>query len=103
MTKQDINSDWMLDSRCSFHLSPNNSYFVSLKEVEYGKVLMGNNTVCKIAGIGTIKFRLHDGMMRTLSNVRYIPELKRNLISLGMLGENGYSTHIRQQMECFFW
>lgn len=34
---------------------------------------------------------MYDGMEWILNNVRYIPELKRNLISLGTLDSNGYS------------
>jgi len=45
---------------------------------------------CKIIGIGSIKIRMHDGIVRILSNVRHVPNLKRNLISLGTLDSNGY-------------
>ncbi|KAG8480196.1 hypothetical protein CXB51_024912 [Gossypium anomalum] len=51
---------------------------------------MGNNTSCKIAGVGTIKVKMFDGVVRTLSDVRYVPELKRNLISLSTLDLKGY-------------
>ncbi|KAG8497429.1 hypothetical protein CXB51_008736 [Gossypium anomalum] len=33
-------------------------------------------------GVGTIKVKMFDGVVRTLSDVRHVPELKRNLISL---------------------
>lgn len=33
---------------------------------------------------------MFDGLERTLTNVRYVPDLKRNLILLGMLDRNGY-------------
>ncbi|KAK2995032.1 hypothetical protein RJ640_021189 [Escallonia rubra] len=39
----------------------------------------------EIMGIGTIKIKMFDGIMRTLGDVRYIPDLKNNLISLGTL------------------
>ena len=52
-------------------------------------MLMGNNAVCKVVGIGAIKIKMHDGIVRTLSDVRHIPELKKNLISLGTLDSNG--------------
>ncbi|OIT03027.1 hypothetical protein A4A49_57399 [Nicotiana attenuata] len=32
---------------------------------------------------------MHDGVVRTLTNVRYVPELKKNLISLGTLESLG--------------
>ena len=51
---------------------------------------MGNNMPCMTIGIGSIKIRMHDGIVRTLSNVRHVPDLKKNLISLGTLDSNGY-------------
>ncbi|KAG8472722.1 hypothetical protein CXB51_034750 [Gossypium anomalum] len=55
-----------------------------------GVVLMGNNVSCKITGVGTIKVKMFDGVIRTLSDVRHVPELKRNLISLSTLASKGY-------------
>lgn len=43
---------------------------------------MGNNANCKIVGIGSVKVCYHDGIMRTIIEVRYVPSLKKNLISL---------------------
>ena len=40
-------------------------------------------------GIGFVRTRMFDGMERVLENVRQIPELKKNLISLGMLDDQG--------------
>ena len=50
---------------------------------------MGNDHVCRTEGIGTVKLKLHDGVVRTLMEIRYIPDLKKNLISLGSLDSNG--------------
>ena len=55
-----------------------------------GVVLMGNNASCKIAGIGMVKIKMFDEFLRTLSDVRHIPNLKRNLISLSTLDLKGY-------------
>ncbi|XP_073133658.1 uncharacterized protein [Henckelia pumila] len=45
----------------------------------------------RIKGSGNIKIRMHDEIDRVLTNVRYVPELRRNLISLGTLDDQGYS------------
>ena len=50
---------------------------------------MGNNSVCKVVGIGTVSLKMYDGMVRELTQVRHVPELKRNLISIGMLDQTG--------------
>ena len=59
------------------------------KEINGGKVLMGNNVACNIVGIGSVRIKMWDGSIKTLKEVRHIPDLKRNLISLGMLDLNG--------------
>ena len=46
---------------------------------------MGNNQTCSVKGIGDITFKMYDNKLRVLTNVRYVPGLKRNLISLGTL------------------
>ncbi|KAG8492957.1 hypothetical protein CXB51_012663 [Gossypium anomalum] len=85
-----VSEEWILDSGCTFHMSPNRDWFTTYETVSEGVVLMGNNTSCKIAGVGTIKVKMFDGVVRTLSDVRYVPELKRNLISLSTLDSKGY-------------
>ena len=55
-----------------------------------GVVLMGNNVSCKVAGIGTVRIRMFDGVVRTLSDVRHVLVLERNLIYLTTLDAKGY-------------
>lgn len=50
---------------------------------------MGNNEECKSIGKGTMKVKMFDGSVLTLTNVMYVPELKKNLISLGTLDSKG--------------
>jgi len=50
---------------------------------------MGNNTKCKVAEIGTVHIKTHDGVVRTLFKVRHIPDMTHNLISLGTVESNG--------------
>ncbi|KAG8472328.1 hypothetical protein CXB51_035360 [Gossypium anomalum] len=85
-----VSEEWILNSGCTFHMSPNRDWFTTYETVSEGVVLMGNNASCKIAGVGTIKVKMFDGVVRTLSDVRHVPELKRNLISLSTLDSKGY-------------
>ncbi|KAG8472527.1 hypothetical protein CXB51_034427 [Gossypium anomalum] len=75
---------------CTFHVSPNRDWFTTYETVSEGVILMGNNTSCKITSVGTIKVKMFDAVVRTLSDVRHVPELKRNLISLSTLDTKGY-------------
>ena len=44
-----------------------------------------------ITSIGTIKNQLHDGVVRTLYDVRHIPDMRKNMIFLGTLHANGFN------------
>jgi hypothetical protein len=51
---------------------------------------MGDNTTCDVIGYGSIQLRMHNGMICTLTDVRHIPTMYRNLISLSNLDLKGY-------------
>jgi len=50
---------------------------------------MVNDIVCKTIGIGNIHMRMFDGQVQTLTNVRHVPSLKKNLLSLRALKARG--------------
>ena len=52
---------------------------------------MGNDVYCKITSLSNIRIKMFDGVARTLCDVRYVPEVEKNLISLGTLDSNSYS------------
>ena len=60
------------------------------KPYDGGSVLIGNDTVCKTVGIDNIRMRMFDGQVRTLTNIRHVPHLKKNPLSLGALKARGY-------------
>ena len=55
-----------------------------------GAVLMGNNASCKVVGIGTFLIKMFDGVVRTLGDVKHVPDLKGNLVFLSTLNAKGY-------------
>ncbi|KAG8498690.1 hypothetical protein CXB51_005073 [Gossypium anomalum] len=58
-----------------------------------GELLVASVNDSKV--FGTIKVKMFDGVVRTLSDVRYVPELKRNLISLSTLDSKGTDTQLK--------
>lgn len=66
----------------SYYMTPHKNWFTTYQTADGGMVLLGNNTICKTVGIGTIRIRMHDGVVRTLTDVRHVLKLKKNLISL---------------------
>nr|ABA97637.1 retrotransposon protein, putative, Ty1-copia subclass [Oryza sativa Japonica Group] len=83
--------EWILDTACSFHIYINRDWFSSYKSVQNGDVVrMGNDNPREIVGIGSVQIKTHDGITRTLKDVRHIPGMARNLISLSTLDAEGY-------------
>ena len=55
----------------------------------------GDDHPCNIEGIGTVRIKIEDGIVRELKKVRYVPQLKRNLISVGAWEALGLVVSIR--------
>ena len=53
---------------------------------------MSDGSSCAIRGIETVSWRIHDGAVRRLGEVRYIPNFRQNFISLSRLDSRGYRT-----------
>jgi hypothetical protein len=82
--------EWQLDSGSSHHMCSHRNWYISYQSIDEGVVLMGNGIPCKNVGVGSIRIMMFDGIVRELMDVRYVPELKSNLISLGVLDSCGY-------------
>ncbi|GMI89692.1 hypothetical protein HRI_002638500 [Hibiscus trionum] len=80
---------WILDSGCPYHITPNKEWFSTYISVNSGSVYLGDDRCCNIFGIGEVRIKIYDGTVRTLCDVRHIPDLKKNIISLGTLHKNG--------------
>lgn len=63
----------------------------SLKSSAFNFVYLGDDNTCTITRKGKIEIALDDGGVRTLSEVRCVPKLRKNLISRDTLLANGYS------------
>ena len=50
---------------------------------------MGNDHACPMVGIGIVRIKMFDGAVRDLTEVRYVPALRKNLISVGALVSKG--------------
>ncbi|MBA0613206.1 hypothetical protein Godav_013691 [Gossypium davidsonii] len=52
----------------------------------------------EVTGIGIVHIRINDRTIRTLSNVRHVPDLKKNLISLGILDSKSCRINIESNI-----
>ena len=82
---------WILDGGATDHMTNRKDLFVDMKPLT-GKVEVGDGHPIDIEGIGTVKLNISSecgGFILEFKNVLYIPELKDNLISQGMLDDLG--------------
>lgn len=59
-------------------------------------MILGDDHLCKVTGMGTFRVRMFDGMVQTLINVKHVPKLK-NLVTIDYLEWNScsFSSHAR--------
>ena len=87
---------WLLDSGATFHVIPNIKWFSNYLTEMSGTIRLGNGQECTIVGIREVAIRLLNGNTTTLHQVQYVPTLKRSLVSINMLAENGYRTTLSE-------
>ena len=61
--------EWVLDTGCSFNMTPRRDVFIDLQESTNGRVRMANNTVSEVRGMGSVRFQNEDGTTFLLSEV----------------------------------
>ena len=59
---------------------------------------MSDDRPCNMERIGTVHIKIFDGMVRELKEVRYVPQLKKNLFSVGVLKVLGLEVCIRNSV-----
>ncbi|EOY18934.1 Uncharacterized protein TCM_043452 [Theobroma cacao] len=85
----DANSYWYLDSASATHICYQKDCFDLLQEVVVGNLTLGNKSIVKVMGIGVVKIKMFDGVVRSLGGVAYVPKMRKNLISLSLLDSKG--------------
>lgn len=71
-------------------MCPNKNLFINYEANDGRAVVMGNDLFYKVVGKGVTRLKMFDGMFKELRDVKHVPELKKNLISLGMFDKMGY-------------
>jgi len=85
----------LLDTGATYHVCPNRDWFSSFEKQDGCFAIMGDDHPCKVEGIGTVRIKMFDGMVRELKEVRYVPQVKKNLISIGALETLGHGVFVR--------
>jgi len=82
-----------MDSGATWNMTPHRDWFYSYEPISEGSVYMGNDHALEIAGVGTIRLKMHDGTIRKIQGVRHVKGLKKNLLSVGQLDDLGCKIH----------
>ncbi|GJR14090.1 retrovirus-related pol polyprotein from transposon TNT 1-94 [Tanacetum coccineum] len=88
--------DHIMDSGASFHATYCKEELERFK-LRSGKVQLADDKTLDIAGVEDVVLKTYVGTSWTLKDVRYIPGLKRRLISARQLDEEGYHVGIGDQ------
>ena len=81
-----VGSGWFLDGGDSFHMTADESLFSTLEEKDLEiLIVMGNEEKYSVSGVGMIIFQREHGACLTLTDVKYVPRLKRSLVSIAIL------------------
>eukprot|EP00253_Pinus_taeda_P029725 PITA_29725 len=85
-------NDWLLDSGATYHMTHRKYFFEDFTDNVDGAVCFADQSKIKPSGLGTIRLKLPGLPDFLLHHVLYLPQLKRNSLSL---------VHIRQKVTPF--
>ena len=68
---------------CYYHICPHRHWFVTYEKKSGSNIFLGNDTPYKSFGIGLIQIRMHVSVVRILTKVHRVLELKKNLVCMG--------------------
>eukprot|EP00253_Pinus_taeda_P002595 PITA_02595 len=83
MVSSTVGCVWYMDSGASFHMTSDKSLFSTLKEKDLKMhIEKGDDGNYCVSGEGTVAFQREHGAPLTLTDVKYVPGLKKNLVSI---------------------
>ncbi|CAL1360545.1 unnamed protein product [Linum trigynum] len=83
-------TSWVVDSGATIHVTSKREFFSSYTPGDFGVVRMGNGNLSKVIGKGEVCLETMNGTKLLLKDVRHVPEMRLNLISVDKLDGEGY-------------
>ena len=93
VARGDTSDIWLSDSGASRHMSFRKDWFTDLTPCALAHVMLGDGTPCEVRGTGIVHMeRLVNGkwIPGRIENVLYVPDLKKNLFSVGTCVRKGF-------------
>ena len=84
-------SSWVVDSGATCHVTSQRDFYSSYTPGNFGNVRMGNYGLSKVVGVGDVCLKFDTGMELVLRNVKHVPDMRLNVISTGLLDDDGYT------------
>jgi hypothetical protein len=81
---------WYIDSGASHHMTAVHEHLMDLTQCGDAEVVLGDDREVKVAGCGTVSFQRESLPPMILTEVLYVPGLKKNLVSVSTIEEKGY-------------
>ncbi|KAL0321780.1 UNVERIFIED_CONTAM: Retrovirus-related Pol polyprotein from transposon TNT 1-94 [Sesamum calycinum] len=82
-------NEWLIDSGCTYHMTPFREILTNYKSEKLGSVSMANEKYVMFMAMVMCVLIFENGFKLTLKNVRHVPDLAHNLISCSALEEEG--------------
>ncbi|XP_020871918.1 uncharacterized protein LOC110225909 [Arabidopsis lyrata subsp. lyrata] len=81
---------WTISSGTTNHMTPYLKFFTTLDRTHRARVKLINGSFIMAEGRGDVKILTKEGKKKTIKNVLFVPDLYRNVLSLGQLEQLGY-------------
>jgi len=81
---------WLIDSGASRHFTNHKEVLHNLIEKETNlEIVLGDNMKYPMKGVGNVSLKLNQGNKIHLQDVLYVPDLKKNLVSISAMEDKG--------------
>ena len=102
LTNTKILNEWMLDSGCTRHMTPNGTLFTSI--IPYCKAIwIANGQHIYSKGFKNVEIKV-DGKIVKMSNVLHVPDFESNLLSISALNAKGLDVlYCRSEIVEILW
>ena len=80
-----------MDSGASFHTTPHREIIQNYVAGNFGKVYLADGSALNVVGMGDVRILLPNRSVWLLEKVRHILDLRRNLISVEQLDDEGHA------------
>ena len=65
-------AEWILNSGATYHVCLNMAWFSNFEKLDECYTVMGDDHPCNIEGMGTVRIKMDEEIVRELKEVRYV-------------------------------